>query len=541
MWKNTSARRPAGGRLVAVLFALGLAVAASLAVVIMMRWQATPGPGKVEADAGVNGKELYANYCLQCHGEKGDGEGPAARYLYPKPRDFTAAKFKIVTGSKRNPTDEDLFQVVTRGMPGSAMVPFGHLSEEERKALVGHVHALTRAGLEAKFREEANRTHQPLSDAELKEAVDLWMNPGDRIQIPADAPAATEASVAHGRERYLAVCATCHGTTGKGDGAQVMKDDNGMPTRPRDFTRGVFKGGRDPLNLRARIQLGMPGSAMPASADMPSAEMGDIVNFILTLSDAAAQKKVEHQRTTITAARASAALADDIPEAAWAAAPAVSMVVTPIWWREYPEPDLRVQAIHDGKTVAVRLSWADATRDDRTVRPQDFEDMAAVQLFRGAVEPFLGMGASDRSVDIWLWRASWTTGTNKAGDLAAVYPNAAVDFYPLEKEKEFLPAKAVGNLNADSAAGFSGSNLQAKGFGTATMRPRANQAVKASGSWKDGHWTVVLRRPLAGGDDGGLPLAAGDKVSIAFAIWDGAARDRNGQKLISIWHDLKLE
>jgi hypothetical protein len=30
-------------------------------------------------------------------------------------------------------------------------------------------------------------------------------------------------------------------------------------------------------------------------------------------------------------------------------------------------------------------------------------------------------------------------------------------------------------------------------------------------------------------------------VSVAFALWDGAARDRNGQKLVSIWHDLTLE
>ena len=30
-------------------------------------------------------------------------------------------------------------------------------------------------------------------------------------------------------------------------------------------------------------------------------------------------------------------------------------------------------------------------------------------------------------------------------------------------------------------------------------------------------------------------------ASIGFALWDGAARDRGGQKLVSIWHDLDLE
>jgi DMSO reductase family type II enzyme heme b subunit len=65
--------------------------------------------------------------------------------------------------------------------------------------------------------------------------------------------------------------------------------------------------------------------------------------------------------------------------------------------------------------------------------------------------------------------------------------------------------------------------------------------VSAKSAWKDGRWTVELRRPLAVGPDGGLALAPGGHSSIAFALWDGAARDRNGQKLVSVWHDLKLD
>ena len=41
--------------------------------------------------------------------------------------------------------------------------------------------------------------------------------------------------------------------------------------------------------------------------------------------------------------------------------------------------------------------------------------------------------------------------------------------------------------------------------------------------------------------DAGLELGGGDRCSIAFALWDGAAHDRDGQKLVSIWHDLELE
>src|SRR5262249_48969144 len=121
-------------------------------------------------------------------------------------------------------------------------------------------------------------------------------------------------------------------------------------------------------------------------------------------------------------------------------------------------------------------------------------------------------------------------------------PRAILDIDPFGKEKDFFPPRAVGNLNAaDPARGFTGSSIEARGFGSSTMRPRVSQQVSARGSRQDGRWTVVLRRPLAVNGDGGIPLAPGDKLSIAFAVWDGAAGDRNGQKLVSIWHDLKLE
>jgi DMSO reductase family type II enzyme heme b subunit len=73
------------------------------------------------------------------------------------------------------------------------------------------------------------------------------------------------------------------------------------------------------------------------------------------------------------------------------------------------------------------------------------------------------------------------------------------------------------------------------------MMPRVSQVVSGKGSWSDGRWTIVLRRPLEVSADSGIQLASGDKLSFAIAVWDGAARDRNGQKLVSIWHDLELE
>src|SRR5262245_46533516 len=87
----------------------------------------------------ATGKQLFTNYCASCHGETGDGNGPAARFLFPKPRNFREGKFRLVSTTNRIPSDNDIMHVIDRGMPGSAMFPFEHLSESDRKALVMYV------------------------------------------------------------------------------------------------------------------------------------------------------------------------------------------------------------------------------------------------------------------------------------------------------------------------------------------------------------------------------------------------------------------
>jgi mono/diheme cytochrome c family protein len=503
-------------------------------------------PGDQETTQAVDGQQLYANYCASCHGDKGDGNGPAARYLYPKPRNFGEGKFRLASTENSIPTDDDLMGVIARGMPGSAMFPFGHLRDEERRALVAQVRKLIRSATELQLTREAAERGVSLEPSELPQLVEEQTKVGDVFAVPQDLPASSPESLARGRELYKASCLSCHGDTGKGDGGQDQRDDSGIPTRPRDFTRGIFKGGRDPHQLYARIRLGMRGTPMPKTLNLEPVQIGDLVNYVLSLSDPAAQARVEHKRTRLVARKVNGSIAEE----SWNSANAVPIVVSPLWWRNYDEPELQVAALHDGKDLAIRLTWRDATCNDRPVRPQDFEDMAAVQLFKGSPEPFLGMGAANKALDVWLWRARWQTDA----DVESVYPNMAVDMYPFEKPgkgpqrhaagnqpPEFLTAKAAGNLTADTAGDVRGSNLQARGFGTLTMRPRVSQDVTATGSWKEGRWAVVLRRPLKPEADSGIALAPGDKLSIAFALWDGAAGDRNGQKLVSIWHDLELE
>jgi mono/diheme cytochrome c family protein len=86
------------------------------------------------------GREVYATYCAGCHGEKGDGNGPAARFLDPKPRDFRVGRIKFAyVASGEAPRDDDYVRIVSQGLAGTAMPSFALLSAQERSAVVAYV------------------------------------------------------------------------------------------------------------------------------------------------------------------------------------------------------------------------------------------------------------------------------------------------------------------------------------------------------------------------------------------------------------------
>jgi copper transport protein len=86
-----------------------------------------------------NGKALYENNCLPCHGPTGKGDGPAGLALHPPPADLT-----IHTAPGVHP-DGQLFDWITNGYPGSAMPAFAKLlSEAQRWDLVNYIRTLAR-------------------------------------------------------------------------------------------------------------------------------------------------------------------------------------------------------------------------------------------------------------------------------------------------------------------------------------------------------------------------------------------------------------
>lgn len=77
----------------------------------------------VSAQVLNEGRVAYMQYCRACHGDKGDGTGPAAQGFRPPPRNFTQGEFKFGwVLDQKLPRDEDFVRIVTSNLHGSAML-----------------------------------------------------------------------------------------------------------------------------------------------------------------------------------------------------------------------------------------------------------------------------------------------------------------------------------------------------------------------------------------------------------------------------------
>ena len=81
----------------------------------------------------ARGQSLYAENCAICHGARGDGDGPQAARLEPAPKDF----HDPARQSQRSLTN--LYNTISLGVDGTAMVGFKAFSDEDRWALAFHV------------------------------------------------------------------------------------------------------------------------------------------------------------------------------------------------------------------------------------------------------------------------------------------------------------------------------------------------------------------------------------------------------------------
>lgn len=294
---------------------------------------------RIMVDGGAilkRGRGLYMRHCSHCHGTSGDGNGPTAVTMVPRPRDYRNGIFKFTsTKSLMRPSREDIHRTLRKGIPGTYMPPFvPMLDEQELYEVTEYVRFLSMRGeYERKLAKEftdftqdefASRLEEEKrSDVmqELKEFyADDWddllaMNGDDLANAWANAeetgshvipkvhrtPDSAE-SRRRGRELFVSAklnCANCHGVSAQGNGPQSFEyelvdnkprplpglhDEWGHVVKPRNLTTGIYRGGRRPIDIFRRLYSGINGAKMPAfGGKVPDDQLWDVVNYVLSI------------------------------------------------------------------------------------------------------------------------------------------------------------------------------------------------------------------------------------------------------------------
>ena len=220
------------------------------------------------------GKNVYARRCEGCHGLTGNGNGPAATFMYKfRPRNFNAGVFKFrLTPSGSLPQDGDLYRTVTRGIRGSSMPSWHMLPDKVRIAVIQYI----------KYELAVDR-----SDPE--EPYHYFVEePAEAPMYIGMAPEPSEDIVKHGKEVWQqAKCWECHGNSGKGDGdkSRELEDDFGYPILPADLTAGLYKSGPSVKDIYRTVTTGLSGTPMPSYGDsLPEEDRWALAYFVLSLS-----------------------------------------------------------------------------------------------------------------------------------------------------------------------------------------------------------------------------------------------------------------
>lgn len=285
------------------------------------------------------GRALYMEHCMHCHGTSGDGNGPTAEYLNPLPRDYRKGLFKFTsTKEGMNVTRGDLTRVIKMGIAGTYMPSFMLLEDQEVEQIVEYVRWLSMRGqlenaLGAELagnysdkamneRIEGGENRKEILGELREELMVLPSTAGDLADGIAEAWVAADEADAQivpsiprvedtvesrrrGRAVFIsadAKCTNCHGHQGLGNGKQTeeyeanaetggkwpepgLHDTWGHIIKPRNLTRGIYRGGRRPIDIFRRVRAGIKGSAMPAfsSSVISDEDLWHLVNYVKSI------------------------------------------------------------------------------------------------------------------------------------------------------------------------------------------------------------------------------------------------------------------
>jgi mono/diheme cytochrome c family protein len=500
---------------------------------------ALPSAEMIEA-----GKRVYFTKCVWCHGVDGAGDGPAADRLWPRPRNFNQGTFKIrhtasgelplFDATKPIPGQNDLFETVTHGLPGSAMPSWeGILTEEQRLQVLSFV--TTQLVKDRKFDDKETETQTVLQLDSIK-------------PIPP-----TEESIKKGAELVVdKKCIECHGVNGRGDGnAFNLKDDWGFPIQPADWHKcWNFRGSRqdpyDVKNIFRTFSTGVNGTPMPSFADNTTIEeRWHIANFVQSLCERDAKgNPLEIDPLTdkpkinfvIRSGPVEGDISDDPENEMWQKRER-RIVLFGGQITHKPRnfvnriDDVWVKSLYNDKEIVFLFQW-----DDRS------KSVATEKLPFEPTEVNLDQyGIKEQAPK-----------TGEPGSIAAqqnqyaVYNDAFAFQFPVKWQELPAPIKprylwgdqkypvdivkwdANGTIKAYAGTGWD-QDFEDRDDFTEKLKVLKQE-------WKDGRWTLMISRPLKGDYDEDTKFEMGKYIPTVFFAWDGHNGDIGRKMAVSAFY-----
>jgi mono/diheme cytochrome c family protein len=471
-----------------------------------------------------SGKTLYAKYCVQCHGEKGDGEGYATQHLIPRPRDFTTGKFKVrTTPNGALPTHQDLINIIRRGMPYTSMPGWPTLSDSEVSDIAYYLKTFS-------------------ADFAVAENVPKPM------EFPSG-PASTTESIELGKKAYEENgCLKCHGALGRGDGpsASTLTDDLGHPIRAANLTQPwTFRGGPTRDDIFRTMTTGLNGTPMPSFADALTPELRwAITDFIISLSGSS-----EPSYSNLVVAKYSLDAIDLTKGAeSFASAPAarfpiVGQIMEPGRQFNPPATSLTVQAIYDAESIAFLVKWhdmgADRTGKNDPTLPVPPEEE---QVRRGGAAGGAAAGGVFGDQEVTQTAAAAADPFAETTTAAAPPPSEFSDAVSIQiptatptsaRKPYFIFGDAQNSVDLWYFDLARPEPLQFTGRGSAAIAANDTGELTGAASYDQGEWSVIFKRPLRA--TSGAPFVPGEFLPIGFSVWDGFSRDRGNRRGLTPW------
>ena len=219
------------------------------------------------------GGVIYKEYCSQCHGATGKGDGPAVSGLIPKPAIHANIPFEKLPA-------EYLYNVINHGgaaMGKSPNMPYWNLTIGQQG--VADVMAYLKA------------TFKGAPDVAIGSQEGVCVQPRKTVKAPDEFLARTNplsasaGTIQAGKALYLktaqpVACAMCHGE--KGDGKGIM--GAALVPPPRNFTCGSMMKDIPDGQLFWVIKNGSPETGMMSFAGLPDEQVWELIQYIRSLA-----------------------------------------------------------------------------------------------------------------------------------------------------------------------------------------------------------------------------------------------------------------